>query len=262
MHEVIKKLPQIFIDNKKPEKPIVFVHGFNSSYQVHQNFYENYHENDYYSISLPGNNLLEATNEQLNVYYYAKLIATFIESKNLKNVILMGHSMGGGIIALAYQLIPQLIDRMIFIAPMNKTSLSLKKVFFRDYFPQNFEGEKNFMKNLFYNPTFLEDVDYLIKARKNFNFNLYNNKNIWKLGKSLPNINLMNDIEKGLNQIKVKTLLILGQKDGIINRDDAKEYFEKNVENIEVKIMPKTGHLMFKENIDGYIEIIDNFLKN
>ncbi len=38
------------------------------------------------------------------VYQFAKLVIEFIEKNNLKNVTLIGHSMGGGTISLAYKL--------------------------------------------------------------------------------------------------------------------------------------------------------------
>nr|WP_318027963.1 alpha/beta hydrolase [Mycoplasmopsis bovis] len=47
-----------------------------------------------------------------------KLVIEFIEKNNLKNVTLIGHSMGGGTISLAYKLRPDLFKKMVYIAPM------------------------------------------------------------------------------------------------------------------------------------------------
>lgn len=261
MHDILKKLPQIFINNQAPKNPIVFVHGFNSSYEADELFYNNYKEADYYAFSLPGNNLLPATKEQLNVPYYAQLVAEFIKNKNLNNVILVGHSMGGGIISLVSALIPGLIYKMIFVAPMNKTSLVLKEVFFDDYFPQDVAGLHKFIKNLFFDPVWLEDLKFKKELEQNFNYELHNNQNIKILGKSLPQMKLMEQIENALLEIKVPTLLILGEKDGIIQRDECRAYFEKCIKNLQVKIVPKTGHMILKEATQTYIQIIDDFIK-
>ncbi|WP_318024583.1 alpha/beta fold hydrolase [Mycoplasmopsis bovis] len=97
-------------------------------------------------------------------------------------------------------------------------------------------------------------------ARKNFNPNDYNNETIVKLGESLPVLELHNKIEEGLNAITVPTILILGEKDGVIRREECLEYFKEHVKGIETTFIPKTGHMMFEENWPEFIKILETFL--
>ncbi|CAL59183.1 Pseudogene of Triacylglycerol lipase(C terminal part) [Mycoplasmopsis agalactiae PG2] len=97
-------------------------------------------------------------------------------------------------------------------------------------------------------------------AKKNFDANDYNNETIVKLGESLPVLELHNQIEQGLDSINVPTILILGEKDGVIRREECIAYFKEHVKNVETVYIPKTGHMMFEENWEEFIKILESFL--
>ncbi len=59
------------------------------------------------------------------MFCFARLVVEFVEKNNLKNVTLIGHSLGGGTISLAYQMRPDLFKKLVYIAPMNKPALAL-----------------------------------------------------------------------------------------------------------------------------------------
>ncbi|MFL1073557.1 alpha/beta fold hydrolase, partial [Mycoplasmopsis synoviae] len=115
-------------------------------------------------------------------------------------------------------------------------------------------------KNLYYDPSFINDSSWLKEQEKLFNSQDYNNETITKLGKSLPDINLHNDIANAHLEIKVPSLLVLGEKDGVIDRDLYLSYFKKQVKNIKTCWIPKTGHMMFNENFPAFIKIVEDFI--
>ncbi|MBN3534866.1 alpha/beta fold hydrolase [Mycoplasma procyoni] len=248
----------------KPElKPIIFVHGFNSSPRTHKIFEDAWNLSDYYAIQFPGNNLVEPkNNEEISVYSFADILIKFIEENNLKDVILVGHSMGGGTISLAYKKRPDLFSKLIYVAPMNKTSLATTEDYFKTYFPKTFAEWKTFMKALYYDPevSLFNNKELMEQCEKDFDPYLYHNENTLKLGKSLPNMELMNSIEEGLKSINVPTLLVLGEKDAVIDRENCIKYFRENVKNIQIEVFEKTGHLMFNENFQKYFKILKDFI--
>lgn len=253
--------PYIFKNNNNFKNPVIFVHGFNSSPNCFSNFEMYWEKSNYYALAFPGNNNLKLlSNHEASVYQYAELLIEFILNNDLKDVILIGHSMGGGTISLAYKMRPDLIKKLIFLAPMNKTSLSLKDNYFDSYFPKTFQQYLKFIKNLYYDPSFINDSSWLKEQEKLFNSQDYNNETITKLGKSLPDINLHNDIANAHLEIKVPSLLVLGEKDGVIDRDLCLSYFKKQVKNIKTCWIPKTGHMMFNENFPAFIKIVEDFI--
>ncbi|UWD34277.1 alpha/beta fold hydrolase [Mesomycoplasma molare] len=255
--------PFSYKNNNNSKYNIIFVHGFNSNHTRHNVFMDKWTYCDYYAISFPGNDLLEPKNsDEVSVESFSKLLINFIKNNNLENVILIGHSMGGGIISLAYKQEPSLFKKMIFVAPMNKSSLIKKDDFFNTYFPKNFEEFKVFLSALYYDSSLLlNNEKWVEKERENFDYFLYNNPTILKLGNSLPNIELMNKIEEGLKSITIPSLLILGEKDAVIDKEKCVQYFQDNVKNIEIEIFSKCGHMIYFENLEKYFEIIEKFIK-
>ncbi|WGI36727.1 alpha/beta hydrolase [Mesomycoplasma lagogenitalium] len=248
----------------KSANPIIFVHGFNSSPKSHNIFADKWNESDYYAIAFPGNSLLKAKRgDEISVESFARLLANFIKDNNLNDVVLIGHSMGGATIALAYQLIPEAISKMIFVAPMNKSSLAKKDDYFKTYFPKTFEEYKTFLNALYYDtkPLF-NNNEFMKKEEEQFDPFLYNNPDILKLGYSLPDINLMNKIEDALKKIEIPSLLLLGEKDAVIDREQCIKYFQKHLKNLKYKIFDKTGHMIYYEKFDQYYKIVSEFIKN
>ncbi|WP_029608569.1 alpha/beta fold hydrolase [Mycoplasma simbae] len=264
MKEIIYDYPYIFKNNNNAEQNIIFVHGFNSSPAAFKIFEKYWTKSNYYAIQFPGNSGVKAVKDhQINVYQYARLLVEFVEKNNLKNVVLIGHSMGGGTISLANKLKPELFSKMVYIAPMNKTSLATAENYRNTYFPKTFEEFLLFMDALYFDTTkFTSNKNWMNLTKSTFDPNHFNNEDVLELGASLPVMQLHLDIEEGLKSIKVPTLLILGEKDGVIDRDNCLKYFDECVENVKTLYIPKTGHMMFEEDWDSFINILEPFLTN
>jgi len=68
-------------------------------------------------IDLPGNGLSSRGDYPYTMFFYAECIAKFIEKLNLKNVVLIGHSMGGHIAIIFALRYPHVLKKLILIAP-------------------------------------------------------------------------------------------------------------------------------------------------
>ncbi|MBY7704632.1 alpha/beta hydrolase [Vibrio harveyi] len=85
-------------------------------------------------------------------------------------------------------------------------------------------------------------------AKKTFSANDYNNETILNLGKTLVSNQVHDQIEKALTSIQIPCLLVLGEKDGVVDRDKCLEYFETKIKDIKTCYIPKTGHMVFEED--------------
>ncbi|MHA0261514.1 alpha/beta fold hydrolase [Mesomycoplasma ovipneumoniae] len=258
--------PYPFIMNQSPYNKIniVFCHGFNSSHKIFGGVIESISKEigvNFYAYTLPGNNLTPAKDNQLYVDYYADLTVEFIKKLNIKNVVLVGHSMGGGYGALVYKRIPELISKMVFIGPMNKANLPLKDLFYEKFFPKTPEEMLEFLPIYEYDKEKYKDPKYLEWAKATFNYEYFNNYYIVTLSKNLLKNNMMDQIEDGIKSIKCPTLLVLGEKDGIVLQQETKSYFESLIPHVQTEIIPKTGHLIYTENPEYFNRIFIDFLK-
>ncbi|WP_434341739.1 alpha/beta hydrolase [Mycoplasma putrefaciens] len=263
MNKIIYNYDYVYKNNNNNQYNIIFCHGFNSSPRVFDIFKNYWDKSDYYALQFPGNNNTKPIgNDQVSVFDFARLLVEFIENNNLQNVILIGHSMGGGIISLAYQLKPQLFKKLIYIAPMNKASEDIDRQFLVDYFPKTFDDLiNNLLTSLYYDSSkYTNNPSWMRLAKKTFSANDYNNQLIVKLGKTLVSSQVHDSIDQALSSIKVPCLLILGETDGVVDRDKCLEYFQTKVENIKTYYIPKTGHMVFEENWEQFIKIVEEFI--
>ena len=103
-------------DHKSPYT-FVLVHGFlANTYSFRKLFSLLKEKYDTYAIDLPGFGKSEKNNRFHHSYQnYSQLLDEFIRKLELKNVILVGHSMGGQISLYTALQSPQLINRLVLI---------------------------------------------------------------------------------------------------------------------------------------------------
>lgn len=256
----IYKYNVVFKDNNNPDENIIFCHGLNSTADRFDIFKNYWTKSNYYALQFPASNLTPVLEgDEPSVFCFARLVVEFVEKNNLKNVTLIGHSLGGGTISLAYQMRPDLFKKLVYIAPMNKPALALYDRYKKDYFPQDYEGFLDLMRSLYYDISkFTSDPEWVKEQKESFDPYLYNNPDIVKLG--TPDMRVFEAIEETLKIIKVPTILILGEKDGVILRQECIDYFKKYVQNVEIHWIPKTGHMMYLEDWNSFINILEPFL--
>ncbi len=84
------------------------------TYECLFNTIKNY--SNIYVLEFPGFNISEEPKEIVNLDYYVRLLNFFIETLNINNVILFGHSFGGRV-AIKYQAIYKKATYLILTAP-------------------------------------------------------------------------------------------------------------------------------------------------
>lgn len=190
----------------------------------------------------------------------AKDIREYIEHHNLKNVILIGHSMGGKTAMTAASLFPHLIDKLVVvdIAPkyyaphhqeilkglsaVDNASLSSRgeaDEILAQYLPE--QAVRMFLlKNLFWKE----------KKQLGLRMNLeVLTREIEELGQALPSD----------YSYSKPTLFIKGERSNYITSED-QGLIKKHFPAAEVVSIPGAGHWVHAENKEGFYEEVIKFL--
>lgn len=261
MKKVIYDYEYAFKDNNNKDGAIIYCHGHNSKPEIFEMFQNYWTKTNYYALQFPGNNLVKPVKDhKLSVYQFAQLLINFIVDNGLKNVTLIGHSMGGGTISLAYKLRPDLIGKLIYIAPINKTTSLSKGKYKRNFEPKTLSEYHDSLRPLYYNfDALIANSEFSEEVKKAFDPERFSNPYIKELTMSMD-ASLYDEIESSLDSITVPTLLILGEKDGVIDSESCLEYFKEHVKNLESVIVPKSSHIIYLENWPVFIDAMDKFL--
>lgn len=250
-------------NSSNPRGNILFIHGFTSSNILHIEFEKTLDPNyNYYSFNLPGHNENKMGIFRINEFDFQKYvdyIINYIKKNNLTKIILIGHSMGGGLALFVYNKIKHLVDKIILVAPINK-SIYTSKIGLIYLFSLFFKNKKT-MKQLVLNnpnidmPLLHEYLDFEFKKLFNYKFRYL------FLGNKLLSPILLSKLDNYYKNIDVPTLVILGSKDRVIPyKRTVKMLTKYNNSNIIIKTIENCGHLLFVENFNKYKKLTWDFI--
>lgn len=256
----------------KGKQTILMVHGLggNLSHWTH-NFIENQH---CIALDLPTYGLSTMKNFRPNtdlLDFYSEVILAFIEKKKLKNVVLVGHSMGGQIAIITALKNHKSIKKMILAAPAGfetfdeneaKSLLSFAK-------PETFKtqtepiAKMGFKRNFYEMPTSAEVLinDRLMIAKCE-SFNPY----FQAVAGGVKGM-LEHPVRKDLGKIKIPTLVFFGENDDLIPNKYLHKSLTTNqiaeigkeIPNAKIVMIPKAGHLLMFEQSASFNEAISSF---
>jgi pimeloyl-ACP methyl ester carboxylesterase len=224
-------------------------------------------------IDLPGYGKSTAGGHSGKVSFYTEVIADFIKTLHLHNVMLVGHSMGGHIaisLTLSY---PELVHKLILLAPAGFESftenetLLLKQAFTAESFLNSSEIQirASFAANFFRMPKDTESMILDRIAMRNWvNFHAYANV----VANSLYGM-LDDPVFNRLPLINQKTLVIYGQNDtlipnyvlhsDLITADIARSGVAK-IQNANLILLNECGHFLQFEKPGEINLLIRNFI--
>ncbi|QZX48860.1 alpha/beta fold hydrolase [Mycoplasma sp. E35C] len=246
---------------KRSKYNAVFVHGFSSSHARHTEIFKAF-KNDqinYYTFDLPGhgNNLLldQDNKKQLKLELFSDLVVDFINQKQLDNVILIGHSMGGGICSVVNYLIPNKIKALILEAPLNPSIYSFDKKRIVDSL-KSF-GFKSSLQKLSDEQTTNDQISLFSWLKKIYK----DNKEKLPLFFNLLSTNakqLLTNAYSALNNKPV--LLIFGENDAVIPPHKSIEFISKFTNKLTTRIIDEAAHLPHLINKSLYYHFIKEFI--
>ena len=237
-----------------PKNTIVFVHGFNSDWKKHKDFFQKLTwgklrcETHLFNFPNHGNSF---KNDNFKFDDYVNFFIEYFKEKKLDNVILVGHSMGGGVIGCSYENIKNNVKAVILQDPLNKSIYSDLRERIKC------TREKYDEINKCNNEEKRGVWELMKEAYANF---VPNNPYFRKLIISLISPFNARRITKGFEKIDKPTLVVYGENDNIIPANASIDFFNKTIKNVKIAKIKNAAHSPFIQNRKDSIEVVRKFL--
>jgi 2-hydroxy-6-oxonona-2,4-dienedioate hydrolase len=245
----IKQLDKFKYIEEGNGEPLLLLHGLFGALSNFMGLIEYFR--NYNKVIVPILPLLDMDILHTSVGGLAKFVNRFIEAKQLKDVHLLGNSLGGHVALVHILKHPDRVKSLILTG-----SSGLFENGMGDSYPKrgDYEYIKRKTELTFYDPKVAtkELVDEV--------YSITNNRlkviKIIALAKSA----IRNNLGEELNQIKQPTLLVWGNNDTITPPFVARE-FNKLIPNSELYFVDKCGHAPMMEVPEEFNAILHKFLK-
>jgi len=230
-------------------EPLVLLHGLFGALSNFRDLIEYFRHHT--KVVVPILPLLDMDILHTSVGGLAKYVNKFLEARDLKEVNLLGNSLGGHVALVHTLKHPERIKSLILTG-----SSGLFENGMGDSYPKR--GDKEYIRKktelTFYDPKMA--TDELVEEVYSITNNRMKAIKIIALAKSA----IRNNLGEELNQIKQPTLLVWGNNDTITPPFVAKE-FNKLIPNSELHFVDKCGHAPMMEVPAEFNAILHKFLK-
>jgi len=253
-----------YIEKGKEGNNIVFLHGLGGNTSTFRYCIEEISKNNkVYALDLKGFGYSERIlNSNHSLEEQAKILLEFLNKKNIPKAVVVGHSMGGEITLLAYNMDPKKFSKIILI---DSSGLENSPRFLLKFINQPivdvvyyklFIKESSFRKvlrTIFFNNAFI-DKEVVQNYYTPFKIE-DSNKVFLNIMKGFKRYNI-SDI---LANISIPTLIIWGKNDTWINVKHGYK-FKELIKNSKLEIIPEAGHLCIEEKHSIANKIIGDFI--
>jgi 2-hydroxy-6-oxonona-2,4-dienedioate hydrolase len=245
----VKQLDKYRFIEEGQGEPLVLLHGLFGALSNFEGLIQYFRS--YNKVIVPVLPLFELDILHTTVGGLAKFVNKFFEARDLRDIHLMGNSLGGHVALIHVLKHPERIKSLILAG-----SSGLFENGMGDSYPKrgDYEYIKKKTQLTFYDPQTAskELVDEV--------YSIVNNRikaiKIISLAKSA----IRNNLGDELNQIKLPTLLVWGNNDSITPPFVARE-FNKLIPNSELHFIDKCGHAPMMEVPDEFNSVLHKFLK-
>jgi pimeloyl-ACP methyl ester carboxylesterase len=245
--------------------PLVFIHGFQSNKISWLKYIKPF--KDSYKIIIPdlpahGSSLYNES-QKFDLESLSAFLNEFFEKKNLKDVCLIGTSLGGGVVMKFAESYPDRLDKLILINPVGikpeteKEYLKIIETNERLFFPNNYQE----LDDLF---TYLRgsslEVNFSIKKyilKRSFLKFLVEKQALFK--RVFKDFVMGEGVETILNKIKVPTLIIMGDKDNVSRKVDFDIYSNEIHESKSIMIQDGY-HILNGTALDKALDEMKTFI--
>lgn len=230
-------------------QPIVILHGLMGGLSNFTGVLE-YFPNNGYQVIIPELPIYDLPLKQTNVAEFAEYLHRFLTFKGLKDVILLGNSLGGHIGLVFSKTYPEFVRALVLTG-----SSGLYENSMGDSYPkrENYDYIKTKSEEVFYDPAVAtkEIVDEV--------FETVNDRN--KLVKTLAIAKsaIRHNMSEDLPSMRTETCLIWGRNDNVTPPDVAEE-FNKLLPNADLFWIDKCGHAPMMEHPDLFNQILHDWL--
>lgn len=206
--------------------------------------------------------------------FYAQVVNAFIKKKRLKNVTLIGHSMGGQTAMLTALNFPKSVSKLIIAAPAGIETFTEQEAKMLSGFvnPEASKAQNEAAIRQSFKLNFVEvpaETEVLIQDRlmlpKCSEFDPY-----WAVVAQGVNGMLKNVVFERLGELKQATLIIFGDKDALIpNRylhsslttEKVAQTANIQIKGSQLEVISEAGHMVMFEKPAEFNETVIKFLK-
>ncbi|MDQ0513834.1 pimeloyl-ACP methyl ester carboxylesterase [Mycoplasmoides fastidiosum] len=248
-----------FKNNQKPENPILFIHGFWSSYKAAFGLLNLITDNDFYGLNLPGHGSPIRT-RPLDFEQLIEATIEFIQFQNLKNISIIAHSMGGGVAAVVSSRVPNLIKNVTLISPLVPAEKLKNRDWEEYFFADTFEKYRFLYESLYAkgkestsNPAFLRGL------QRRFEIEGRHNSHMLDLYHSLKSDATFAEILVGYQKNSLPFFVITGEKDPICPSDILREFFNTYVKDLQFVELNNIAHVAMIEDPETVYQLFMKF---
>ncbi|MBO0322689.1 alpha/beta hydrolase [Muricauda sp. CAU 1633] len=230
--------------------PMIILHGLMGGLSNFQGVSE-YFPSQGYQVLIPELPIYDMPLLKTTVKNFAKFLEEFIEFKGLKDVILLGNSLGGHIGLLHTKMFPKMVKALVITG-----SSGLYESAMGDGYPKrgDYEFIKKKAQDVFYDPEVAtkEIVDEVF-ATVNDRMKLVKTLAIAKSA-------IRHNMSKDLPSMKTPTCIIWGENDTVTPPNVAKEFHEL-LPDSDLFWIEKCGHAPMMEHPEDFNRILEAWLK-
>jgi len=248
-NELIKEGGFKYIENGDG-RPIIILHGLMGGLSNFKGVYD-YFPSDNHKVIIPELPVDSTPILKTNVATFSKFVFDFIQYKNLKDVVLLGNSLGGHVALLFARDYPKLVSGLIITG----SSGLYEKSMIGDGYPKrsNYDYIKTKTEEVFYDPNIatkeiVDDVFASVNDREKLVRTL-------SLAKSAIRHNMAKDLPK----MNTKTLIIWGKQDSVTPPNVAED-FNSLLPNSNLSWIDKCGHAPMMEHPNEFNKIMEDWL--
>ena len=272
--KILNDIDLAYSDQGSGNQTIIFVHGLASYIPAWKKNIEDL-KSSYrcIAIDLPGYGKSSKGNYDVSMDFFADAIQDLCKKLNIPQVILAGHSMGGQISIATALKYPDLVTKLILVAPAGfETFNKGQRQWFRDV--MTVDGVRlttveqihvNYAYNFYNMPKdaqFMVNDRIAIRSAKDFNDYCYHVTQGVKAMTDSPVFDFLHDV-------KQKTLCVFGANDNLIPNRYLNGGYTKKYAKMGADLMPdcslhmveKAGHFVMFEKSEEVNHLIKDFLK-
>lgn len=250
MEEHIKKEGKYRFIEVGEGTPMIILHGLMGGLSNFQGV-TNYFPEKGYKVFIPELPIYSLPLLKTNVKNFARFLENFIEFKGLKNVILLGNSLGGHVGLLHTKLYPKMVKALVITG-----SSGLYESAMGDGYPKrgDYEFIKKKAQDVFYDPEvatkeIVDEVYATVNDRRKLIKTL-------AIAKSAIRHNMSKDLPK----MRTPTCIIWGENDSVTPPNVAREFHEL-LPDSDLFWIKECGHAPMMEHPNEFNIILDEWLQ-
>jgi len=223
---------------------LLFIHGARESHKVWENQMKFF--SDLVAIDLLGHGVGVG---KRTIDEYVEYVKKFCDERGLKNVVMVGHSMGGAIVQKFALDHPEYLKAIVLVCTGAK--LRVTPLIFEAIKKNYAQAVELITKLAFSNKATSEIKEKAAEEMRNISPEV-----TYGDFEACDKFNIMDR----LKEIKVPTLIICGLEDQLTPVKYS-EYLKNNIPNSKLEIIADAGHMVMLEKPKKFNEILEKFIK-